>query len=156
MDKNIHERLDQWSIWQHTHTITGHVINEPVESFDWPIDQARRVINRMLDRHEFHATGLLCTTEGASIGAIRAFVDHGIKVGRDVSVCELNDEGMAKHYSPSITSLEMPNAIPFLSVCLEWMKRGGKEWTGPLLVKPGSVPLFKGESTGPVPESPCK
>jgi DNA-binding LacI/PurR family transcriptional regulator len=156
MDKNVQERLEQWNIWRHTHAVIGRIINEPVEPFGWTIDKARQVMNQILDNKEFKATALLCTTEGASIGAIRAFVDHGIKVGQDVSVCQLNDEGLAKHYAPSITSIEMPNAVPYLSICMEWMKRGGKEWTGPLLVKPASVPLFKGESTGRVSAFPVR
>jgi len=151
MDLTIHERIEQWNFWRTAHGSKGRLINDPVEPYGWTIDQARQVIGSMLKRKEFKATALVCTTEGATIGAIRALLDQGVKVGREVSVCGLNDEGMAKHYSPSITSLEMPDAVPYLSVCMDWMSRGGKDWIGPLLVKPTTVPLFEGESTGPVP-----
>jgi LacI family transcriptional regulator len=81
--------------------------------------------------------------------------DRNIRVGTDVSVCVVNDEGLARYLSPSITSIQMPDPMLYLSACMDWMKRKtssgnqGDGWVGPLLLQPSQAPLFIGESTGP-------
>ncbi len=151
VDWSTQARIEQWNIWRTAHGSQGRLINEPVEPHTWTPDKARGLMDRLMKQGEFSASALMCTTEEAAMGVIRALIDHGVRVGRDVSVTCVDDGGLSKHFCPSITSIEMPDQSPYISVCMEWMMRGGKDWIGPLLVKPPSVILFKGESAGPAP-----
>src|SRR5205807_225087 len=97
----------------------------------------------------WEGTALCCTTAPAAIGAMRAMRDRRIEVGKDVSVGVINDEGLGRYLSPSLTSIEMPAPEPYLAVCLDWMRRAGAGWVGSLLLQPQQLPLYVGESTGP-------
>lgn len=150
-DDTIVGRIEQWNLWRIMHGCKGELINEPVNPYQWVPQKAYEVMTRILDRGEFDSTALVTTTSEAAISVISALTDHGYQVGKDVSVATMNDTGLCQLQRPSITSLEMPDAKPYLSVCLEWMARGGKNWVGPLLVKPHDIILFQGQSTGPCP-----
>jgi hypothetical protein len=95
------------------------------------------------------APALLCTTGPAAMGAIRAFYDAGFEVGKDVSICAINDESLGPYLMPSLTSLQVAPRGPYLQSAANWLLGGeGVEWQGPLLVQPDSVPMFIGGSTG--------
>ena len=81
---------------------------------------------------------------------MRALKDAGLEVGADVSVCAVNDEGIGRYLLKSLTALESLPRSHFLRQVTEWMI-SGDNWKGPLLVQPGDVPLFKGETVGPAP-----
>jgi hypothetical protein len=144
--------IEQWNIWRAAHGCAGRLINDPVRPYEWAPHRAREVVGRLLNAKTFHATALFCVTEPAATGAIRAFHDRGMQVGRDVSVAVGFDEGLAQIMVPSLTSLERLDIGPLLAICVEWMQRGGKDWVGPLLVEGPRRRLFKGESTGRVDE----
>jgi hypothetical protein len=97
------------------------------------------------------ATALLCLTMPAALGVTRALYERGLVVGKDVSVCAANDEGIAAYLCPSLTATRMPDPTPYLAVGLEWMT--GAAYGGPLLSRPADVALFVGESTGPAPNA---
>ena len=65
----------------------------------------------------------------AAGGARRAAAasDEGIEIGKDLSVCTVDSEGLGRFLCPSITSFERPNAAPFLSVCFDWIADGGEQ-----------------------------
>jgi DNA-binding LacI/PurR family transcriptional regulator len=149
VDVVIEQRLAQWNLWRAHRRIPGALLGTPIAAFATPLAQAYAQMGRLLDAGGLTATALLCTTAPAAIGAIRAMHDRGIRVGSDVSVCVFNDEGLAPYVTPSLTSVRMPDPSPYLSVCLEWMQRGGEQWLGPMLLQPDQVTLFRGESTGP-------
>jgi len=132
------------------------LIREPVKPYDSALEQAYRVMARECGRNAFRATALLGVSVVEALGAMRAFHERGLRVGRDVSVCAVNDEGFARYLWPSLTSLGLPDPSPYLRICLEWMARGGRDWPGPLLMQVPEVPLFKGESTGPAPRRPAR
>lgn len=144
----IEQRIQQWQLWCEAHGVKGRLIDKqgalPETSY--------AAIRDLLQAGRFDATALLCTTVPTAMGTLRAFRDFRIEVGRDVSVCGVNGEGIAKYQCPSITALERMNTVPYLTACLKWMARGGKDWVGPLLIEPAEVPLFVGESTGPAPK----
>jgi hypothetical protein len=98
------------------------------------------------------ATALFCTTGPAAIGAMRAFHEAGREIGRDVSICAVNDEGMAPFLLRTLTALVSPPRAEFLRGPVAWMLEGGK-WRGRLLLEPDDAPLFIGESTGPAPKA---
>lgn len=149
MNSVIEQRVQQWQLWCAAHGVKGRLIDQqgalPESAFS--------AIRGLLETRRFDATALLCTTVPTAMGSLRAFRDFGIEVGRDVSVCGVNGEGIARFQCPSITALERANSVPYLTACLKWMARGGKDWIGPLLIEPPEVPLFVGESTGPAPKA---
>jgi DNA-binding LacI/PurR family transcriptional regulator len=143
--------MDQWSLWQRMHRVEGRVINEPVAPYDHSAPRAYNVMKRLLDAGEFRATGLVCLTNAAATGAIRALQEHGLQVGKDVSVCAM--EGVPQdHYQwPSHTVLEIPQPDIYVAVCVDWFAKRTEPWIGPRLLEPSTLTLFKGESTGPAP-----
>jgi DNA-binding LacI/PurR family transcriptional regulator len=149
VDPVIEQRIEQWNLWRAVHRMGGRLLGEPIQPYDSPLSQAYRQAGRLLDQKQFTGSAMLCTTTPAAIGAIRALRDRKIQVGVDVSVCAVNDEGLGRYLSPSLTSIEMPDPLSYLSVCMEWMQRSGEGWIGSLLMQPSQVPIFIGESTGP-------
>ena len=145
------ERIAQWELWRSLHGIEGRLLHQPVKPYESALEQAYQVMTRECERRTFRATALLGASGAEALGAMRAFHERGLRIGRDVSVCAVNDEGLARYVWPSLTSLELPDPSPYLRICLEWMARGGRDWPGPLLMQVPEVPLFKGESTGPAP-----
>jgi DNA-binding LacI/PurR family transcriptional regulator len=144
-DEVVTQRIAQWQLWQRMH------IDEPIEPFEHETPRAHEVITRLLKNKRFKATALLTITGGAAHGAVRAFHDAGLTVGKDVSVCAVEGGGLARYHVPSLTSLQPPDPAPYIDACLDWFNRRGDAWVGPLLVQPASVSLFVGESTGPAP-----
>jgi LacI family transcriptional regulator len=55
-------------------------------------------------------TALVCYNDIAAIGAIRAFVDHGMQVPGDVSVVGFDDIQSAAFHNPSLTTIRQPLA----------------------------------------------
>ncbi len=150
-DDVVLARIEQWRLWQRVRKTGGRLIDEPVEAFMHAAPKAHAVMSRLLDAGQFNATALLCITDPAAMGAIRALHDHGRVTGKDISVCAVAGGGLARYQVPSLTVLETPDPAPYLEVCLDWFQRRNDPWVGPLLVQPGSLSLFIGESTGPVP-----
>jgi DNA-binding LacI/PurR family transcriptional regulator len=145
------ERIAQWQLSRSLHRIEGRLIQEPVKPYGSAMDQAYQVMSRECKQGTFRATALLGVSAAEALGAMRVFHERGLRIGRDVSVCAVNDEGFARYVWPSLTSLEFPDPVPFLKLSLEWMARGGRNWSGPLLLQVPEVPLFKGDSTGRAP-----
>lgn len=144
------ERIAQWRLWCSLRGVEGRLIRESVKPYDSALEQAYKTMSRECSRKTFAATALMGVSVSEGIGAMRAFQERGLRVGRDVSVCAVNDEGLGRYLWPSLTSLAMPDPTPYLNICLDWMARGGRDWPGPLRLQVTEVPLFKGESTGPV------
>lgn len=150
-DRMIQRRAEQWLLWQRMHKVEGRLINEPVQPFGFAAPKAYDVMKRLLNAGEFKATGLVCLTNEAATGAIRALQEHGLQVGKDVSVCAMEGGMTARLQCPSRTVLEPPEPDLYVEVCMDWFARRTKPWVGPPLVEPSTLPLFKGESTGPAP-----
>jgi DNA-binding LacI/PurR family transcriptional regulator len=151
-DPIITNRIEQWNLWRATYRIGGRLYGEPVQPYTpyeaqltWAYDHMCRI----LEKNKLNATAIFCTTAIAAIGAIRAMRDRGIKVGEDISVCTVNDEGLARYLSPSLTCIEMPDPTPYIRMCIERMQSTNNEWVGSLLIQPSEPLLFMGESTGP-------
>ena len=63
--------------------------------------------NQLIERGaEF--TALMAYNDVAAIGAIRAFVNHGLRVPEDVSVVGFDDIQEAAFYNPSLTTIRQP------------------------------------------------
>lgn len=151
VDPAISGRIEQWNLWRAVHRMSGELLGHPIQPYEQPLEAAYEQMGQLLDENRITSTALLCTTAPAAIGAMRAMRDRGIHVGRDISVCVVNDEGIARYLSPSLTALETPDLEPYLAVCMDWLRNPRQSWVGPLLLQPVSIPLFVGESTGPAP-----
>jgi DNA-binding LacI/PurR family transcriptional regulator len=150
-DEVISKRIEQWQLWQKVRKVEGTLIDEPVNPYEDVTPRAYETMKRRLDAGLFDATALLCITEPAMVGAMRAMYERGIRIGQDVSICSFDGSGRGRFQCPSNTSIQPPDAGAYLEVCLEWFLRKDEPWIGPLLIQPMEVPLFIGESTGPAP-----
>jgi DNA-binding LacI/PurR family transcriptional regulator len=149
-DQVIQGRISVWGKYLETHGIAGQLRSLSVRK---PIETAYQLIRDALQEGRPVGSALFCTTGPASIGAMRALHEAGLEIGRDVSVCAVNGEGVGRFLLRSLTALESPPRALYLRHASEWMLGDG-DWEGPLLIQPADVPLFEGESTGPAPASP--
>ena len=63
--------------------------------------------NELIDRGaEF--TALVCYNDVSAIGAIRALMNHGLRVPEDVSVVGFDDIQSAAFHNPSLTTIRQP------------------------------------------------
>jgi DNA-binding LacI/PurR family transcriptional regulator len=53
-------------------------------------------------------TALVCFDDLAAIGAIRAFMDHGLRVPEDISVVGFDDIQSASYHNPRLTTIRQP------------------------------------------------
>jgi hypothetical protein len=143
------ERIGEWNLWREETGAAGTLLNYPVKTYESPLPKAYDVMSGLLQKKEFRATALVCTTEPAAMGAVRAILDHGLVVGEDISVAVINDEGLARYLSPRMTAIEMTDPVPFITACAKWVAAGGGQWDGPLRLQPDKPALYIGESTGP-------
>jgi LacI family transcriptional regulator len=63
--------------------------------------------NELLDSG-VHFTALVFYNDLAAIGAIRAFMDHGLRVPEDISVMGFDDIQGASYHNPSLTTIHQP------------------------------------------------
>ncbi len=150
-DSVIKERRNHWRAGLALHDLQGESHDSPVAPYQPALTEARRFMGQLLDTRRLSARAVLCGTEAAAIGVLRACYERGIRVGRDLSVASVCCEALAKDLCPSITSLDMVDPVPYFRLCLQWMLRDGQDWAGSLHLQPAEVPLFIGESTGPCP-----
>ncbi|RYX82014.1 GntR family transcriptional regulator [bacterium] len=149
-DAVVRGRIEVWRQYIESHGLAGQLRSSTERR---PIDAAYQVIRDALKEGRPVASALFCTTGPAAIGAMRALQEAGLEIGRDVSVCAVNSEGIGRYLLRSLTALEAPPRTLYLRQVSEWML-GEDEWQGPRLIQPEDVPLFEGESTGPAPASP--
>lgn len=151
-DEVIDNRISQWNIWRAAHNVNGILIDKPIEPpYDIPAAEKAYQEAKTLIKDLRETTAILCTTAITAIGVYRACYEEGIKIGKDLSICAIDGEGLCPYLTPSLTSLENSDPNPYLLVCLEWMERGGQNWIGPLRLNPSKPNLFIGESTGRCP-----
>jgi hypothetical protein len=148
LDSIIGSYIQQWQLWSAAHSNRGELIDEPVKPYTETLSAAYQVADRRIREGKLDCTAILCTQERVAAGAMRAMADHGIQPGRDIAVCTIDGAGRAEYCIPTLTSLETPDPLPYLAVCLEWMLTGeGRQWKGPLTVQPESVALAVRQST---------
>ena len=150
-NSTIQQRIDQWEFWRSAHRVEGQLL-ELGDQRGHEGHMCRNYISGLIKAGEFNSTALLCISLPAAVGACRALRDHGLEVGKDISVCVIDGEMQAELYCPSITSIERPDTTPYLSICMDWMLSMDEEWKGSLLIEASSVRIHIGESSGPAAE----
>lgn len=146
-DAVIQERVAAWQTFLREKGLQGMLRSQPSSK---TLSGAYEYVTKLLRDGYLLATALYCTTGPCAIGAMRALKDAGLEVGKDVSVCAVNDEGIGRFLFKSLTALESQPRSYFLRQVTDWMI-SGTEWKGPLLIQPEDAPLFKGETVGPAP-----
>jgi DNA-binding LacI/PurR family transcriptional regulator len=144
-DSVIRARIQVWREFLDRHGLFGELRSMTVSR---PVASAYEIVRAALRSNRALAAAQLCTTGPAAIGAMRAFHEAGLEAGRDVSICAVNDEGMAPYQLKTLTALVSPPRAEYLRGAVRWMLSSG-EWHGRLLLEPKDAPLFIGESTGP-------
>lgn len=144
-------RIDEWTAWLEDNGCEGRLFDEPCPGdasiFEAGIKSARKWLRKAAGE----ATAVMCVTLPGALGAMRVAHDMGLEIGKELSVCTVDSEGLGRFLCPSITSFERPDAQPYLTTCFDWIKSGGKksDWNRELLIEPRSLRLFQGESSGP-------
>lgn len=141
------QRIQQWRLWLSVHGGNGRLHGGPAQPQERPHELAHAAVARLLRGGARRPHAIFCTDVWAAVGAMRAVHDAGIPVGPGLSVCAVNGEGLGRFLCPSLTTLEPGDLTPGLSLCLDWMDRGGRGWIGPLLVPPPGVRVVPGGST---------
>lgn len=146
----ILSRIEQWQIWRSAHAIPGQLLGTPIHAFGKPMEHAYQEMTRILREQPPTASAIVCTTMPAAVGVARALNDRRIRIGQDISLCVINDEGLGPYMHPSLTALQLPDLLPHLRVAIERLNHPQQQWAGSLLSQPAEVPLWVGESTGRV------
>lgn len=143
-DDVIRGRIACWREFLHKNRLQGHLRSLSIHR---SLESGYSLIRDVLREGRALGSALFCTTGPAAIGVMRALHEAGQEVGRDVSVCTVNDEGMGPYLLKTLTSLKAPPRALYLRTVVEWML-SGRKWQGGLLIKPKDLSVFKGESTG--------
>lgn len=148
-NNEIHRRISHWRAWLGERGGEGVLWDNPAPPYEDPIERAHGTMNSALKRPGRPEGAVVCTTQPAAIGTMRACHDRGLKVGRDLSICTINNEPTGRFFYPSLTGLEMPDIEPLLDDVLRWFTKPDTPWKGTLQIEPTAPLLFTGESTGP-------
>ena len=94
-------------------------------------------------------TALICYNDISAMGAIRALMEHGLRVPQDVSVVGFDDIQGAAFYNPSLTTIRQPLNEMGSTAARILLKRirGQEEFPDSMAIEPT---LIDRESTGPV------
>ena len=150
-NEEIDRRIEEWRAWIGDRGIAGMLRDRPTPAYGDPLEQGYLAMREILDGAAEKPGAIVCTTQPAAIGAIRACHEAGLLVGRDISICTINNEPTGRYFCPSLTGLEMPDVEPLLEHCFAWFARPGEPWTGSLTLAPRRADFFVGESTGKPP-----
>lgn len=147
----IDVRIEIWRSWLGSRGCRGELWDDPAAAHTDAIERAHGAMARVLRGHRDELDSVICTTQPAAIGAMRACRDVGVEVGRDISVCTMNNEPTGRFLCPSLTGLEMPDIAPLLEGCFDWFAGERDGFGSEVEIFPSHPVLFEGESTGPTP-----
>ncbi len=145
MNPVITARIAIWREHLQRHGLNGELIDHSPDS---TLQVAYEGLDSLIREKRALGTALFCTTMVAAIGGMRALHEHGLRPGKAISVCAVNDEGFGPYLIPSLTCLRATPRAPHLRKAVKWLLTG-EGWTKPSLHQPKDSPLFIGESTGP-------
>lgn len=143
----ISERITQWRIWLEAHGSEGYLYDHQATPYTNSIPIAYETIDALIKNGKFECDALLCLTEPAAVGAMRALADNGLCPGKDIAICTTDSDGYTKYAIPSITSMEHVDPIPYITTCVKWIQRQGKNWDGQLLLQPADIKVVVRQST---------
>ena len=145
----IDRRIRLWRDYLERHQMTGELLERPTRSFEDATPAAYKVVRELLEKGPLKSTAFVGTTFPAAVGAIRACWEHGLVVGKDLSICAINIESPARFMTPSVTGLDIPNLAKSLGQCFDWFTTDS-DWEGTKRLEPSRAEFVHGESTGPI------
>ena len=145
----IDHRIADWRRWLDRRGGEGELFDDPTPPYEDTTSRAHLAMHEILKTRRDQLSALVCTTQPAAIGAMRACRDVGLEVGVDISICTVNNEPTGRFFCPSLTGLEMPAVEPLLEPALAWFASSELTWPSDPQISPEEPTLFKGESTGP-------
>lgn len=143
----ILRRIEQWRTFCERAGISGTLRDVPAPPYGDPLRCGYRLMQTVLSESD-RPESLICTTQPAALGAIRACYEAGLTVGTDIAIATINNEPTGRYFCPSLTGLEMPDIDDLVGRCLDWFATPGAPWQGPLRLEPRRARILKGESTG--------
>lgn len=155
-DAVTRRRIQAWRTWSRALGRTAPIIDEPVSLYGRTLVQARTVMGRLLDEGSLKCDALFVTTGEAARGVVRALCDACVAVGRDVWVGSMDDDGDARHSTPSLTALELPDLPRLVRTTMAWMLDPAQPWDGSLKLGEARPRLFVGETTQTHASNPTK
>ncbi len=147
-NREIDRRIEHWNDWRQAYDIVGELFDTPTVSFGDPTATAYDTMRQLLQKNKA-MSALVCTTQPAALGAMRACYEAGITVGKNLSICTINNEPTGRFFCPSLTGLDMPDVSDLLERCFDWFATAEGPFPGELRMETTELSLFKGESTGP-------
>ncbi|MEN1680075.1 MAG: substrate-binding domain-containing protein [Planctomycetota bacterium] len=147
------QRIEVWQEWCRARGVeTSQLYDQPCPADENIFQMAIAAADGWLSTSYPEATAVFCVTLPAALGVVRAARAGGVGLGSDLSLCTVDNEGLGRFLSPSLTSFERPDAAAFIADCLGWIENGGAkdQWRRALLYEPGEIQLFAGESSGPL------
>lgn len=148
----IERYINDWRNALHRSNVKGTLHDISIEShYDSALHTYHKT-KKLLTQGNWDATAVFSTSVRSVQGLYRAAHEHGMQIGKDLSVCAIGSYEYAQIMTPSLTCEKNPERAPFISKGLDWILSGGSNWSGPLHICPQDAEVFKGESTGPAPE----
>ncbi len=144
----IDRRIRLWREHLEARTVDGELWDDPTPPYEDPMLRAHAVMKRRLASVPTPRGAVVCTTQPAALGAMRACYEAGVVVGQDIAVCTINNEPTGWYFCPSLTGLETPDFEPLLEPCFDWFTGEASQWEHGPIIEPQHIPLFIGESTG--------
>jgi LacI family transcriptional regulator len=85
----------------------GHLVGEHLRAGMPTLDDGRRMLRSMLDLHEA-PTAVFALNDIMAIGAVQELRARGLECPADVSVVGYNDDRLAAHVVPALTTVRLP------------------------------------------------
>jgi DNA-binding LacI/PurR family transcriptional regulator len=145
----IDRRIRLWREYLERHEMSGELLERPTRSFEDATPAAYNAMRELLEKGSLKSTAFVGTTFPAAVGAMRACWEHGLTIGKDISICAINIESPARFMTPSVTGLDIPNLSKSLGHCFDWFI-DDYDWTGTKRLEPSRAEFVQGESTGPI------
>lgn len=76
-------------------------------SSEWELEDGYRLTRELLEERT-DVRALICMNDRLSFGAYRACQEHGLEVGRDISVVSFDDDEIASYLQPPLTTIALP------------------------------------------------
>ncbi len=116
----VDERFEQWC---ESRNVMPVILCQAVENFQYADLKAYELMNDALDHGKLeNCTALFASNLNIARAAIRAFFEHGITVGKDMSVATQDLPRIAKMSTPSITTLDLKPMNKLMEQILDWFR----------------------------------
>lgn len=148
----IEERIAAWRDEMARQNLSAPLFDSVVPPGEFCDVHAVPYMERLIDEGAIgprsQVTAMICTMLEVARAIMRAMANRGLSVPKDLSLATCDAPRTAKMTVPSITTLDCPPADEFLARGLDWIQSRGKNWKGPMLIRPEQqVPVWAGEST---------